>query len=34
VKENKLVQLYEMAKAVVPGRPRTDLGDRGAVRMN
>jgi general stress protein 26 len=34
VKESKLVQLYEMAKAVVTGRPPTDLGDRGAVRMN
>ena len=33
VKESKLVQIYEMAKAVVTGRPPTDLGDRGAVRM-
>ena len=34
VKESKLVQLYEMAKAAVTGRRPTDLGDRGVVRMN
>ena len=34
VKESKLVQLYEMAKAAVTGKRPTDLGDRGAVRMN
>jgi general stress protein 26 len=34
VKESKLVQLYEMAKAVVTGKRPVDLGDRGVVRMN
>ena len=33
VKESKLVQLYEMAKAVVAGQPPTDLGEHGEVRM-
>jgi len=32
VKESKLVQLYEMAKAVVTGKPPT-LGEHGEVRM-
>ena len=33
VKESKVVQLYEMAKAVVTGKPPTDLGEHGEVRM-
>ena len=33
VKESKIVQLYEMAKAVVTGKPPTALGDHGEVRM-
>ena len=33
VKESKLVQLYEMAMAVVTGKPPTDLGEHGEVRM-
>jgi general stress protein 26 len=33
VKESKLVQLYEMAKAVVTGHPPTQLGEHGEVRM-
>jgi hypothetical protein len=33
VKESKLVQLYEMAKAVVTGKPPTDMGEHGEVRM-
>lgn len=33
VKESKLVQLWEMAKAVVTGKPPSDLGEKGEVRM-
>jgi len=33
VKESKLVQLYEMAKATVTGKPPVDLGEHGEVRM-
>ena len=33
VKESKLVQLYEMAKAAVTGKPPVDLGEHGEVRM-
>ena len=33
VKESKLVQLYEMAKAVITGKPPTDMGEHGEVRM-
>ncbi|MEO8524089.1 MAG: pyridoxamine 5'-phosphate oxidase family protein [Caldimonas sp.] len=33
VKESKIVQLYEMAKAVVTGKPPTGLGEHGEVRM-
>ncbi|MEO7057424.1 MAG: pyridoxamine 5'-phosphate oxidase family protein [Caldimonas sp.] len=33
VKESKIVQLYEMAKAVVTGKPPTGMGDHGEVRM-
>ena len=33
VKESKLVQLYEMAKAVVTGKPPTEMGEHGEVRM-
>jgi general stress protein 26 len=33
VKESKLVQLFEMAKAVVTGKPPTDMSEHGEVRM-
>ena len=33
VKESKIVQLYEMAKAVITGKPPTDMGEHGEVRM-
>jgi general stress protein 26 len=33
VKESKLVQLYEMAKAAVTGKAPTELGEHGEVRM-
>ncbi|MEP6740247.1 MAG: pyridoxamine 5'-phosphate oxidase family protein [Caldimonas sp.] len=33
VKESKVVQLYEMAKAVVTGKSPVDLGEHGEVRM-
>ncbi|MGZ5277882.1 MAG: pyridoxamine 5'-phosphate oxidase family protein, partial [Caldimonas sp.] len=33
VKESKLVQLYEMAKAAATGKPPTQLGEHGEVRM-
>jgi general stress protein 26 len=33
VKESKIVQLYEMAKAAVTGKPPTELGEHGEVRM-
>ena len=33
VKESKLVQLYTMAKAALTGKPPTDLGETGEVRM-
>ena len=33
LKESKLVQLYEMAKAVITGKPPVDLGEHGEVRM-
>ena len=33
VKESKIVQLFTMAKAVVTGKPPTDLGEHGEVRM-
>ena len=33
VKSSKLVQLLVMAKAAVTGKPPTDLGDHGEVRM-
>lgn len=31
---NKLVRLFEMAKAAITGHPPKDIGDRGRVRMN
>lgn len=34
VKESKLVQLYQMAKAAITGKPPTDLGEHAEVRMN
>jgi general stress protein 26 len=33
VKASKLVQLLEMAKASVTGKPPTDMGEHGEVRM-
>ena len=33
VKESKLVQLLTMAKAAVTGKPPTQLGEHGEVRM-
>jgi general stress protein 26 len=33
VKESKIVQLYEMAKAAMTGKPPTELGEHGEVRM-
>jgi general stress protein 26 len=33
VKESKLVQLYQMAKAVVTGKQPTDLGEHAEIRM-
>jgi general stress protein 26 len=34
VKESKIVQLYEMAKAAITGKPPTDLGEHAVIRMN
>jgi len=34
VKESKIVQLYQMAKAAVTGKPPTDLGEHAEIRMN
>ena len=34
VKESKVVQLWEMARAAMTGKPPTDLGEHGEVRMN
>jgi len=34
MKTSKAVQLYEMAKAVVTGKPPTKLGQHGEVRMD
>ena len=34
VKESKLVQLYELAKAAVTGKRPADLGEQAVVRMN
>ena len=34
VKESKVVQFWEMAKAAVTGKPPRDLGDHGKVRMH
>ena len=33
VKESKIVQLYEMAKAAITGKPPTDLGEHAEIRM-
>lgn len=33
VKESKIVQLYEMAKAAITGKPPVNLGETGEVRM-
>ncbi|MEO8281430.1 MAG: pyridoxamine 5'-phosphate oxidase family protein [Ideonella sp.] len=33
VKESKIVQLYEMAKAAVTGKPPTDIGEHGEVKL-
>ncbi len=34
VKSSKLMQLYAMAKSAVTGKPPTDLGETGKVRMD
>jgi hypothetical protein len=34
VKETKVTQLYEMAKAAVTGKPPTELGEHAVIRMN
>ena len=34
VKESKIVQLYQMAKAAVTGKPPTKMGETGEIRMN
>jgi general stress protein 26 len=34
VEESKVVQLYKMAKAVVTGKPPTNLGEHAEIRMN
>ena len=34
VKESKIVQLYQMAKAAVTGKPPTSLGEHAEIRMN
>ena len=33
VKESKIVQLFTMAKSAVTGKPPTELGEHGVVRM-
>lgn len=33
VKDSKIVQLFKMAKAAMTGKPPTDLGEHGVVRM-
>ena len=33
VKESKVVQLYQMAKAAVTGKPPVDLGEHAEIRM-
>ncbi len=34
MKESKIVQFWEMARAAVTGKPPTELGEHGEVRMN
>ncbi len=34
VKQSKIVQLYEMAKAAITGKPPTELGEQAEIRMN
>jgi len=34
VKESKIVQLYQMAKAAITGKPPTELGEHAEIRMN
>ena len=34
VDKSKVAQLFEMAKAVATGKPPTDMGESGEVRMN
>ena len=34
VKESKVVQLYQMAKSTITGKPPTDLGEHAEIRMN
>lgn len=33
VEESKIVQLFQMAKAVITGKPPTNLGEHGEIRM-
>lgn len=34
VAESKIVQLYQMAKAAITGKPPTELGEHAEIRMN
>jgi general stress protein 26 len=34
VKESKIVQLYQMAKAAITGRPPSELGEHAEIRMS
>lgn len=34
VKESKIVQLFEMAKAAVTGKPPTNMGEHAEIRLN
>lgn len=34
VKQSKIVQLYQMAKAAITGKPPTELGEQAEIRMN
>lgn len=34
VKQSKVVQLYQMAKAAIIGKPPTDLGEHAEIRMD
>jgi general stress protein 26 len=34
VKESKIVQLYQVAKAAITGRPPSELGEHAEIRMS